>query len=121
MAKNRVLSELGKIESELKQTEIKEYLNMIESRQSFHPGLIPGLVFAAAAGFFAIIAHEIFIMEMSFNAKLTITIISGMILLLCLYLGLNENRMNKKIRRQMREYAGSGKEDGQEETSVMDD
>ncbi len=121
MAKNRVLSELGKIESELKETEIKEYLNMIESRQSFHLGLILGLVFAVVAGFFAIIAHEIFIMEMSFNAKLTITIFSGMLLLLCLYLGLNENRMNKKISRQMREYAGPGRESKQGKTSVTDD
>ncbi len=121
MAKNKVLLELRKMEGELKEAEIKEYLNMIESRQSFHLGLILGLVFAVVAGFFAIIAHEIFIMEMSFNAKLAITIFSGMILLLCLYLGLNENRMNKKISRQMREYTGTGKEGRQEKTSVMDD
>ena len=121
MARNKVLSELRKMESELKETEIKEYLNMIESRQSFHLGLILGLVFAVVAGFFAIIAHEIFITDMSFNAKLAIAIFSGMILLLCLYLGMNENRMNKKISRQMREYAGPGKEDRQKETSVMDD
>ncbi len=103
MSKKTVLSELHEIESELKETELQEYLNLIENRHSFHLGLILGLVFAVVAGFFAIIVHEIFIMEMSFNAKLAITIFSGVILLFCLHLGLTENRMNKNIRKQMSE------------------
>ncbi len=111
MSKNRVLSELGEIEREIKETEIKEYLNMIESRHSFHLGLILGLVFAVVAGFFAIIAHEIFIMHMSFPVKLAITIISGAVLLFCLFLGLTENRRNKDIREQMWEYMRSSGED----------
>ncbi len=104
MKKKGIESELKEIEMELKQSEVQEYLSSIESRHSFHLGLILGLVFAVAAGFFSIIFHEIFISGMTFGAKLFITILSGVVLLLCLYWGLSENSRNKRTRRRIWEH-----------------
>jgi|GEM_PF-4485047 len=50
--KNDELKELKSIEKEIKQSEIEEQLNLAESRNNFNVGLIIGLIFAVAAGFF---------------------------------------------------------------------
>lgn len=109
MSEKKVLSELRGIERELHETELLEHLSMVESRQSFHLGLVLGLVFAVVAGFFAIIAHEIFIADMSFRAKLAITVISAAVLLFCLYIGLREDRKNKETRKKTFEYLAAAK------------
>ncbi len=108
MSEKKVMSELRGIERKLQETELLEHLNMMENRQSFHLGLILGLVFAVAAGFFAIIVHEIFIAEMSLRAKLVITALSAAVLLFCLHLGLAEDKKNRKMRKKTVEYLKTG-------------
>lgn len=97
-------TELETIETEIKQSEIHEALAMIESRHNFNLGLTIGLIFAVVAGFFSIIAHEIFIQETSYLVKLMLVLFSFIVLILCLIIGLMENKMNKVLRNKILHY-----------------
>jgi hypothetical protein len=98
------LEELEKIEKEIRESEIKESLNMVENRNNFNLGLILGLLFALVAGFFSIISHEIFIKDLSLLGKSSILLITGVLLVFFLFIGLRENNRNKILRKKISSY-----------------
>ena len=100
MVKNKVVSELNKIEKEIKNYELKETLDNIENHRNFNLGLIFGLLFAIVGGFFSIIFHEIFIEPLSIGLKLIIVFVSALIMVVLLIIGISENKKLELIKKR---------------------